>query len=140
MTNKKYDLIVVDPPWPIKKLMRRTRPKQISIDYKTLPVEVIANLGIQSIASDECWLFLWATQKYLWDAKTVLLNWGFKYLVTGVWEKTYGRSIRHSQKPDKFYELIYPLGTNRIDIFARKQREGWDVWGNEVESDVSLEL
>lgn len=41
-------------------------------------------------------------------------------------------NIRHSQKPDKFYTLIAPLGEPRIDIFARQKRDGWDVWGNEV--------
>ena len=48
-------------------------------------------------------------------------------------------NIRHSQKPDRFYKLIEPLGENRIDIFARNKRDGWDVWGNEVESDIELQ-
>ncbi|MBW1812089.1 MAG: hypothetical protein JRJ39_00075 [Deltaproteobacteria bacterium] len=47
-------------------------------------------------------------------------------------------NIRHSQKPSRFYKMIEPLGENRIDIFARQKREGWDVWGNEVESDIEL--
>jgi N6-adenosine-specific RNA methylase IME4 len=33
----------------------------------------------------------------------------------------------------------YQIGENRIDIFARQKRVGWDVWGNEVESDIDLE-
>ena len=24
----------------------------------------------------------------------------------------------------------------RIELFARQKTEGWDVWGNEVESDI----
>lgn len=27
----------------------------------------------------------------------------------------------------------------RIELFAREKTEGWDVWGNEVESDIYLE-
>ena len=27
----------------------------------------------------------------------------------------------------------------RIELFAREKVEGWDVWGNEVESDIELE-
>ena len=42
------------------------------------------------------------------------------------------KNIKHSKKPDKFYEQIEPLGKKRIDIFARNKRSGWDVWGNEV--------
>ena len=28
----------------------------------------------------------------------------------------------------------------RIELFARRKRKGWDVWGNEVESDIDLLL
>jgi len=45
----------------------------------------------------------------------------------------------HSAKPDKMYEIIeansYPP---YLELFARKKRRGWDVWGNEVESDIEL--
>jgi len=39
---------------------------------------------------------------------------------------------KHSVKPNIFYDLVTPLGENRIDVFARTQRDGWDVWGDEV--------
>lgn len=38
----------------------------------------------------------------------------------------------HSKKPDEFYKMIEHLGIDRIDLFARKQRNGWDVWGDEI--------
>jgi N6-adenosine-specific RNA methylase IME4 len=46
----------------------------------------------------------------------------------------------HSKKPDEAREKIVALMGNipRIELFAREETEGWDVWGNEVESDVSL--
>lgn len=40
----------------------------------------------------------------------------------------------HSQKPAEFYEIIetmYPTGPY-LEMFARKPREGWDVWGNQL--------
>ena len=46
----------------------------------------------------------------------------------------------HSKKPQVFRDIIntiYPNG-NRIELFARQKTEGWDVWGNEVESDIDL--
>ena len=89
---KKYGLIVVDPPWPVKKLTHKARPKQVMMDYKTMNIEQIKSLPINSIADDDCWLFLWTTQKFLFESKDILERWGFKYLVTGVWEKTYGKS------------------------------------------------
>lgn len=41
---------------------------------------------------------------------------------------------RHSEKPDKAYEIVEALFPNqpKIDLFARKARPGWDVWGNEI--------
>jgi N6-adenosine-specific RNA methylase IME4 len=41
---------------------------------------------------------------------------------------------RHSAKPDEFYALLDRLfpGARKIDVFARRQRDGWDVWGDEV--------
>lgn len=47
---------------------------------------------------------------------------------------------RHSEKPaivrDKIVELFGDLP--RVELFARQKVDGWDVWGNEVESDISL--
>lgn len=47
---------------------------------------------------------------------------------------------RHSQKPDSARKRILDLMGDlpRIELFAREKAEGWDVWGNEVESDISL--
>ena len=47
----------------------------------------------------------------------------------------------HSKKPKYFADLIdtiYPSG-NRIELFARDVKQGWDVWGNEAEGSVNLE-
>jgi N6-adenosine-specific RNA methylase IME4 len=41
-------------------------------------------------------------------------------------------NIKHSQKPDVFYERIQTLGKDRVDVFARAKREGWATWGDEV--------
>uniref|UniRef100_A0A6M3JMM0 Putative methyltransferase n=3 Tax=viral metagenome TaxID=1070528 RepID=A0A6M3JMM0_9ZZZZ len=175
---KLYDVIVVDPPWPVKKLTHKARPNQVDMDYHTMSVNEIADLSIENLAAESCWLFLWTTQKYLFQSLPILRGWGFNHLVTGVWEKTYGRSagmplygfrwnvefylvgyrkkpdlwpkrsliplgfqaenIKHSQKPETFYDMISVLGKNKIDIFARSERTGWDVWGNEVESTAGI--
>jgi len=40
----------------------------------------------------------------------------------------------HSRKPDLFYEIIdtiYPRGA-RVELFARREREGWARWGYEA--------
>lgn len=46
---------------------------------------------------------------------------------------------KHSQKPDEFRRLIEKTNLfPRIELFAREKTDGWDVWGNEVESDIEL--
>lgn len=48
----------------------------------------------------------------------------------------HGSSTRHSEKPSEFYQLIRGYTPEpRIDIFARRVHEGFDAWGNEVESE-----
>ena len=50
------------------------------------------------------------------------------------------RATKHSKKPyiaRKMIEELYP-NLLRIELFAREKTLGWDVWGNEVESDIEL--
>ena len=44
----------------------------------------------------------------------------------------------HSRKPYTIYPYLEVFGDNRIELFARQKVEGWDCWGNEVESDIEL--
>jgi N6-adenosine-specific RNA methylase IME4 len=47
---------------------------------------------------------------------------------------------QHSRKPDEQYEKIerlYPCGPY-LEMFARHTRPGWDVWGHQVQSTVSI--
>lgn len=47
----------------------------------------------------------------------------------------------HSRKPDEQYakvEKLYP-GMRYLELFARRRRPGWDVFGNQVKDSISLE-
>ena len=40
---------------------------------------------------------------------------------------------RHSEKPDEFYAMVERCSPGpRLELFARRNRPGWTVWGNEV--------
>lgn len=42
----------------------------------------------------------------------------------------FANSTKHSEKPDSFYELVNRLCPgNKKDVFGRKKRDGWDIWG-----------
>lgn len=47
---------------------------------------------------------------------------------------------RHSKKPDIVREKIVQLCGDipRLELFARESAPGWDVWGNEVNSELNL--
>jgi N6-adenosine-specific RNA methylase IME4 len=47
----------------------------------------------------------------------------------------------HSHKPEEQYAVIDRVsGTDgpRLELFARRRQPGWDVWGNEIESDIDI--
>lgn len=46
---------------------------------------------------------------------------------------------RHSAKPERFYQIIdrHDGPGNRLEMFARQPRQGWTVWGNEVQDPVN---
>jgi N6-adenosine-specific RNA methylase IME4 len=48
----------------------------------------------------------------------------------------------HSRKPNEIRNNIVKICGDlpRIELFAREKTEGWDVWGNEVDSDINLKL
>lgn len=47
----------------------------------------------------------------------------------------------HSKKPEVFMELIEAVSPpgSKLEMFARNQRIGWDVFGNEVENSIKLQ-
>jgi N6-adenosine-specific RNA methylase IME4 len=49
---------------------------------------------------------------------------------------------RHSAKPAETRDRIVRLmgDVPRVELFARERADGWDVWGNEVESDITLPM
>lgn len=47
----------------------------------------------------------------------------------------------HSHKPEEQYAVIDRVsGTDgpRLELFARRRQPGWDVWGNEIDSDIDI--
>lgn len=115
--------------------------------------------GLQVI---EKWGFQYKTVAFVWikqNKKTPSLFWGM-----GFWTRanaeicilaTKGKPKRisakvhqviispveeHSKKPNEARNRIIELVGDlpRIELFARQKIEGWDVWGNEVESDIDM--
>lgn len=67
---------------------------------------------------------------------------GIKRTNAGIYNTQLHPRGKHSEKPDFFrleIERLYAgIELKRIELFARKENPRWDVWGNEVESDIKL--
>jgi hypothetical protein len=63
---KRYETIVVDPPWPVQKIERDVRPNQVAFDYPTMTEAELREFGatLNRIAADDCHLLMWTTQKF----------------------------------------------------------------------------
>lgn len=103
----KYDVIVIDPPWPMEKIERDCRPNQHELDYPTMSEEELSCLEIPS--SDHCHLFLWTTHKFLPMSFRLLDAWDFRYVCTFVWHK-----------PGGFQPIGLPQYNCEFAIYARK--------------------
>ena len=48
---------------------------------------------------------------------------------------------RHSQKPEAFQDMVESVSPGpRLELFARRLRLGWTVWGNEVEANSPISI
>lgn len=103
----KFDVIVIDPPWNMKKIDRDCRPNQVGFDYPTMSDEQLLSLEIPS--AENCHLWLWTTHKHLPFSFSLLEEWGFKYVCAFVWHK-----------PGGFQPIGLPQYNCEFAIYARK--------------------
>jgi len=89
---KVYDVIVVDPPWPIEKTGKRSsRPNQgLLLDYHTMTLDEIGKLPIHNMANDNCVCFLWTINQFLEQSFGIMASWGFKFHIMVTWDKQNG--------------------------------------------------
>jgi N6-adenosine-specific RNA methylase IME4/ParB-like chromosome segregation protein Spo0J len=102
-----YDVIVIDPPWDMKKVEWDATPEQVGFNYPTMTEAELADLQIP--AATDCHLWMWTTQRFLPVALRLLEKWGFKYVCTFVWHK-----------PDGFQPLDLPKYNCEFAIYAKK--------------------
>ncbi|KKN77908.1 hypothetical protein LCGC14_0354730 [marine sediment metagenome] len=105
--DRKYHCIVIDPPWPMKKIDRDVRQNQADFDYPTMDEAELVKMDIP--AADDCHLFLWTTHKFLPMALRLLDKWKFKYVCAFVWHK-----------PGGFQPVGLPQYNCEFALYARK--------------------
>ena len=113
----------------------------------------------QAIDLMRAWGFKWATVGFVWDK--VRVNPGFYTMsqcelcligkkgkipsprgARNVRQYLQAMRGKHSEKPAEIrYRIEHMFPEQRkLELFARERVDGWDAWGNEVHSDVHLEI
>lgn len=103
-----YNLIMIDPPWPIEMRSEKGEGKSPNKHYRPMSFEQIAALPVHQLAADNCILFVWCTWPLLLhggdpkrhykgaDASlskvgACIQAWGFRYVTGGGWLKRKSR-------------------------------------------------
>jgi N6-adenosine-specific RNA methylase IME4 len=235
--HQRYRTIVADPPWPYRDVAGSWRRGESFAPYESLSLEEIAALPVGALAAPGAHLYLWTTNRFLWDAPDIFRAWGFTPATTITWckepmgqaggseafanssefivwgRKRFGSAIRrareelgitqaelerrvrggvqtglaarweedsswpnpehldglsialgwdvddyaaapskrwdttwfswkrgaHSQKPEAFLDLVEQTSPwPYLELFARRQRLGWDTWGDEALEHVEM--
>jgi len=82
-----FDLIMADPPWRFANYSAAGEDKNPSAHYACQDTDWIASLPVSVLASQNCLLWLWATNPMLQDALDVMAAWGFTFKTAGTWVK-----------------------------------------------------
>lgn len=97
---KKYNTIVIDPPWPIEmqgKYNRRPN-RATKLPYRTMSMEEIMQFKIEKFAEKGAHIYLWTTNKLLPEALKIMEKWRVKYHMTIPYVKTNGMCIANGYK------------------------------------------
>lgn len=118
LPNKKYDIIYADPPWDYGGKLQYDKSsiktenigfkKNIFISsaefkYPTVKLSDLKLLDINSIAKDDCVLFMWTTGPQFANAIELGVAWGFEYkTVAFVWDKMIHNPGRYTLSQTEF--------------------------------------
>ena len=96
LPNKKYNTIVIDPPWNINSVSNTSHLQfkfSDSLPYSVMSDNELRSFPLNDFAEDDCQLFLWVTHSTLLFGLELLKIWGFKYHCLITWDKMQGVTI-----------------------------------------------
>ena len=154
LPTEKFDIIYADPPWHYggKLQFDKSSKGQDEIDlsknifissasfkYPTLKTTELMKLEVNSIAKENCLLFMWATNPHLAQAIELGKAWGFDYkTVAFVWDKMnhnpgqYTLSYCESCLVFKKGKIPQPRGARNIKQLVRVPRTAHSAKPTEV--------
>ena len=93
LPGQKFSILYADPPWDYKGQLQHNGAGGRDTGgalrhYPTVPVPLMAQWPIASIAEDDALLFMWATSPHLDQAIDLGKAWGFKWAtIAFIWDK-----------------------------------------------------
>ena len=118
LPDRKYDVIYADPPWDYGGKMQydKSSIKSLNIGfernvfisaanfkYPTLKLIELKELNVNSIAADDCILFMWTTGPQFANSIELGKAWGFEYkTVAFVWDKQVHNPGRYTLSQTEF--------------------------------------
>lgn len=152
--NQKFDIIYADPPWDYNgklqfdkssksvdeiDLSRNIFISSASFKYPTLKLEELMKMPVQTIAKDDCLLFIWATNPHLAQAIALGQAWGFTYkTVAFVWDKMCHNPGKYTLSNCelclvfKHGRIPQPRGARNIQQLIRSPRRAHSMKPDEV--------
>lgn len=138
LPNKKYQVIYADPPWDYGGKMQYDKTtiksenvgfekdifiSSASFKYPTLKLKELIELDVQSIADDDCMLFMWTTGPQMANSIKLGEAWGFEYkTVAFVWDKMVHNPGRYTLSQTEFV-LAFKKGRFPTPRGARNVRQ-----------------
>ena len=138
LPNKKYSVIYADPPWDYGGKMQYDKSSIKSINtgfeknvfisaanfkYPTVKLSDLKNLDVQSIAENDCILFMWTTGPQMANSIELGEAWGFEYkTVAFVWDKQVHNPGRYTLSQTEFV-LAFKRGKFPAPRGARNVRQ-----------------
>lgn len=138
LPSEKYDVIYADPPWDYGGKMQYDKSSIKSINvgfeknvfisaanfkYPTLKLKELKELDVNSIAADDCILFMWTTGPQMANSIELGKAWGFEYkTIAFVWDKQVHNPGRYTLSQTEFV-LAFKKGRFPTPRGARNVRQ-----------------
>ena len=138
LPEKKYDVIYADPPWDYGGKLQYDRSSiktenegfeknifisSASFKYPTVKLKELKLLPVETIAADDCLLFMWTTGPQMANSIELGTAWGFAYkTVAFVWDKQVHNPGRYTLSQTEFC-LVFKRGRIPSPRGARNIRQ-----------------
>lgn len=138
LPKKKYQVIYADPPWDYGGKMQYDKTciksenvgfeknvfiSSASFKYPTVKLNDLKKLNVQSLAADDCILFMWTTGPQFANSIELGESWGFEYkTVAFVWDKQVHNPGRYTLSQTEFV-LAFKKGKFPTPRGARNIRQ-----------------